>query len=81
MESIDIHEAKRRFTWLVEQAARGKSFVITKAGEPLVKVVPFSTPTGRRVKRLGFLDEQFNVIDDSNQVARKDVEQLFEVDP
>ncbi|MBW2129948.1 MAG: type II toxin-antitoxin system prevent-host-death family antitoxin [Deltaproteobacteria bacterium] len=38
METINIHEAKTHLSRLVDEAARGKAFVIAKAGKPLVKV-------------------------------------------
>lgn len=34
-----MHEAKTHLSRLVEAAARGESFVIARAGKPLVKVV------------------------------------------
>lgn len=40
METINIHEAKTHLSRLVEQAAKGEPFIIAKAGNPLVKVVP-----------------------------------------
>ncbi|HSX72724.1 MAG TPA: type II toxin-antitoxin system prevent-host-death family antitoxin, partial [Shinella sp.] len=40
MRTVNIHEAKTNLSRLVEQAAKGESFVIAKAGKPLVRVVP-----------------------------------------
>jgi prevent-host-death family protein len=39
MRIVNIHEAKTHLSRLVEEAANGESFVIAKAGKPLVKVV------------------------------------------
>jgi PIN domain nuclease of toxin-antitoxin system len=39
MRTVNIHEAKTHLSRLVEQAAKGASFVIAKAGKPLVKVI------------------------------------------
>lgn len=36
MKTIDIHEAQAHLSRLVEQAAHGESFIIAKAGKPLV---------------------------------------------
>jgi prevent-host-death family protein len=55
MEIVNIHEAKTRLSRLVEQAARGESFIIAKAGRPLVRVVAIDAPTPDKVRRLGFL--------------------------
>ena len=40
MDTYSIHEAKTHLSRLIEKAARGESFVIAKAGKPMVKVVP-----------------------------------------
>ena len=40
MKSVNIHEAKTNLSKLVAEAAKGEPFVISKAGKPLVKVVP-----------------------------------------
>ncbi|CAG9186846.1 type II toxin-antitoxin system Phd/YefM family antitoxin [Cupriavidus pampae] len=78
MQTVNIHEAKTHLSRLVEQAANGEPFVIAKAGKPLVKVVPLSAPTGAKVKRLGFLEGQFSVPDDFDEMGKKEIEQLFE---
>ncbi|MBV9147424.1 MAG: type II toxin-antitoxin system Phd/YefM family antitoxin, partial [Acidobacteria bacterium] len=36
MKTVNIHEAKTHLSRLVEQAASGKTFVIAKAGKPMV---------------------------------------------
>ena len=43
MEKINIHEAKTHLSRLVEKAAKGESFIIAKAGKPMVKVVPLES--------------------------------------
>lgn len=45
MQTVNIHEAKTHLSRLVEQAAKGESFVIAKAGKQLVKVSPLYSPT------------------------------------
>jgi antitoxin (DNA-binding transcriptional repressor) of toxin-antitoxin stability system len=39
MRWVNICEAKTHLPRLVEDAARGKAFVIAKAGKPMVKVI------------------------------------------
>ncbi|MBM0105784.1 type II toxin-antitoxin system prevent-host-death family antitoxin [Steroidobacter sp. S1-65] len=55
MRTIDIHEARARLPELVEQAARGESFLITVSGTPRVKVLPLdalrSAPVSGRPER------------------------------
>jgi prevent-host-death family protein len=51
--TVNMHEAKTHLSRLVEQAAKGREFVIAKAGKPMVRVVPVeAAPT---VRKLGFL--------------------------
>ena len=38
MRTYDIHEAKTHLSRLVDQAAKGESFVIAKAGKPKRKL-------------------------------------------
>ncbi len=53
IQSFNIHEAKTHLSQLVERAAGGESFIIAKAGKPLVKVVALDTPEVSQ--RLGFM--------------------------
>lgn len=77
MQTINIHEAKTHLSRLVDQAAKGESFVIAKAGKPLVKVVPLNTPDTAQAKRLGFLEGHICVPDDFDRMGQGEIEQLF----
>jgi len=44
MVTVNLHEAKTQLSRLVDRAARGESFVIAKAGKPLVKVSALDAP-------------------------------------
>jgi prevent-host-death family protein len=57
--TVNIHEAKTQLSRLVEQAARGREFVIAKAGKPMVRVVPLQALPALR--ELGFLAGQGTV--------------------
>ncbi len=46
---VNIHEAKTHFSKLVARAAAGEEIVITKAGEPMCKLVPIAERTQPRV--------------------------------
>ena len=74
MITITIREAKRTLSKLVDRAAKGETFVIAKAGKPLVKVVALDTPKARR---LGFLKGEFRVPDDFNRMGRAEIARLF----
>lgn len=77
MKSINIHEAKTHLSRLVDQAVKGESFVIAKAGRPLVKVVALDSPNSPDVRRLGFLAGAFEVPDDFDQMNTAEIETLF----
>jgi prevent-host-death family protein len=77
MRKVNIHEAKTHLSRLVEEAAAGESFVIAKAGKPMVKVVPLDAPAKRKVRRLGFLKGQIKVPDDFDTMMQEEIEELF----
>lgn len=77
MKSVNIHEAKTHLSRLVDEAAEGKPFIIAKAGKPLVKVVALDAPTGKKVRRIGFLEGHFRVPDDFDSMGRDKIERLF----
>ena len=61
MQTFNIHDAKTQLSRLVEQAAKGESFVIAKAGKPMVKVMALAAPESSQMKRIGFLAGQVTV--------------------
>ena len=77
MDTVNIHKAKTQLSRLVEEAANGKPFIIAKAGKPLVKVTALDTPTGKQVRRLGFLSGAFSIPDDFNTMGRAEIERMF----
>lgn len=77
MQTVNIHEAKTHLSRLVEQAAKGESFVIAKAGKPLVKVMPLDAPTAGQIRRLGFLEGEISVPDDFDRMGSEEIERLF----
>ncbi len=77
MRTVNIHEAKTHLSRLIEQAAAGESFVIVKAGKPLVKVTALSAPEAGQVRRLGFLAGQISVPDDFDRIGAEEIAQLF----
>lgn len=77
MQTINIHEAKTHLSRLVEQAAQGESFVIAKAGKPLVKVMALNTPEAGQRQPLGFMAGQITVPDDFDRMGSTEIERLF----
>lgn len=77
MQTINIHDAKTHLSRLVEQAVQGESFVIAKAGKPLVKVSALDAPSSSQMQRLGFLSGQIKVPDDFDRMGAVEIEALF----
>jgi prevent-host-death family protein len=77
MITVNIHEAKTHLSRLVDQAVSGESFIIAKAGTPLVKVTRLDAPIAGQVKRLGFLAGQIAVPDDFDRMGASEIKQLF----
>ena len=75
MNTVNIHEAKTNLSRLVERASRGESFVIAKAGKPLVKVSALDTPA--KAQRLGFLKGEIEVPEDFNRMGDEEIVTLF----
>ena len=74
-DTYNIHEAKTHLSRLVEQAAKGREFIIAKAGRPMVKVVPLQPqPT---IRELGFLVGQGVVVADVKQAFVADIDAMF----
>lgn len=78
MRTINIHEAKTHLSRLVEEAAQGETFIIAKAGKPMVKVTRIDSPAAEQAKRVGFMADQIRVPDDFDRMGAAEIENLFE---
>lgn len=77
MLTVNIHAAKTQLSRLVERAAQGESFIIAKAGKPMVKVVPLGRAEVGSAGRLGFMAGEFSVPDDFDQMGGGEIEDMF----
>ncbi|MBS1039230.1 type II toxin-antitoxin system Phd/YefM family antitoxin [Gluconobacter cerinus] len=77
MRTVNIHEAKTHLSRLIEAAMKGESFIIAKAGRPMVRVSPITTPEETQKRRLGFLAGQIRVPEDFDRMGQDDVISLF----
>jgi prevent-host-death family protein len=78
MQTVNIHEAKTHLSRLVEEAAKGKVFIIAKAGKPMVKVLPLSEGELKGTDKLGFMSGEILVPDDFDSLAATEMIRLFE---
>jgi len=75
MVTVNIHEAKTQLSKLIERAVKGETFVIAKAGKPLVKVTALDAPNAPR--RLGFMAGEITVPKDFNRMGDAEIAALF----
>jgi prevent-host-death family protein len=78
MNTYNIHDAKTHLSRLVEKAAKGETFVIAKAGKPMVKVIALDSPKPAQKKRFGFMAGKIKVPDDFNTMGAREIQKLFE---
>jgi prevent-host-death family protein len=76
MPTVNIHQAKTHLSRLVARAARGESFVIAKAGKPLVRVVPVELADSAH-DRLGFMKGEISVPKDFDRMGSAEIAALF----
>jgi prevent-host-death family protein len=77
MKTVNIHEAKTHLSRLVERAAEGESFIIAKAGKPMVRVTALKPGEAGAHQRVGFLAGEFSVPDDFDCMGREEIARQF----
>ena len=78
MQQVSIHAAKTHLSTLVEMAVAGESFVITKAGRPLVIVSPYTESAS--CSRVGFLKGLVSIPADFDRMGAEEISSMFEAD-
>lgn len=78
MPTYSITSAKANLSRLVGEAANGESFIITKSGKLMVKVIALDSPGPTQKKRFGFMAGQIKVPADFNSMGARKVQKLFE---
>jgi prevent-host-death family protein len=78
IRTVSIREAKIQLSKLVNQASRGKPFIITKAGRPLVKVIAVDAIDAPGMRRLGFLVGEIEIPEDFNSMGSSEIGRIFE---
>ena len=75
MITVNVHEAKTHLSRLIDRAVKGETFVIAKAGKPLVKMVALDAPKAPR--RLGFMTGEITVSKDFDRMGEAEIAALF----
>ena len=74
---VNIYEAKTRLSQLVEQARRGETVIIAKAGTPLAKLVALDHEPKRKIV-YGLMKGEIEIADDFDAPLPDDVLAGFE---
>ena len=77
MQTVNIHEAKTHLSRLIERASKGESFIIAKAGKPMVRVVPIEPEVPHVPQRLGFMKGKMHVPDDFDTMYADEIARMF----
>jgi len=51
-KSVNIHEAKTHLSRLVARVEKGETFLISRAGRPVARLIPFESEPFRRIPGL-----------------------------
>lgn len=61
---VNIHDAKTRFSKLINQALKGEEIIIARDGQPLIRLVPYTeepaTRKGGQLKGLIQISDDFD---------------------
>lgn len=77
MLTVNIHDAKTRLSELIARAVKGESFIIAKAGKPMVKVTAIDAAEVKKPQRLGAMKGMFSVPDDFDTMFQEEIEEMF----
>ena len=76
MLTVNIHDAKTNLSKLIDKAVKGESFIIAKAGRPLVKVIAIGEADAPK-PRIGFMKGQIAVPENFDDLGREEIEGMF----
>ena len=76
MLTVNIHDAKTNLSKLIDKAVKGESFIIAKAGRPLVKVIAIGEADAPK-PRIGFMKGQITVPENFDDLGREEIEGMF----
>ena len=68
MKIANIHEAKTKLSKLIEAALKGEDVVISKAGKPVVKIIPYQPNSEPR--KPGYWRSKVKIADDFDTLPK-----------
>lgn len=78
MTTVNLPGAQANPGELVDRAARGESFIISRAGKSLVKVAAIDPSNLDGKQRIGFMKGQFRAPDDFDSMGEEELADLFQ---
>ena len=66
MQATNIHDAKTHFSKLIKRVRNGEEILISKAGKPVAKIVPFEQNESPR--RPGYWRGKVEIADDFDEL-------------
>jgi len=72
----NLYEAKTSLSRLVDRAAKGEEIILSKAGKPLAKLVPYEPPAGPR--QPGGWEGRIRISEDFDAPLPADLQAAFE---
>lgn len=78
MTTVNLPDAQAHLAELVDKAVGGESFIIARAGKPLVKVIAIEPAELDDGRRIGFMKGSFRVPDDFDSMGADEIADLFE---
>jgi prevent-host-death family protein len=66
MVRANIHEAKSKLSQLIERAVAGEEVVISKAGRPIVRLIPYVAK--KEPRRLGLWKGKVRIAEDFDEL-------------
>ena len=76
MEQVNIHQAKTNFSKLVEKVLDGQEIIISRAGKPVAKLVPYRKSAVSR--KLGLMKGKIRIAADFDAPLPDSVIEEFE---
>lgn len=78
MQTVTMQEARAQLPELLEAAANGEPFQVEREGlRPVSVTAAVVSPEARPVRRVGFMEGQFNVPDDFDTMFSKEILEMF----
>ena len=77
MQTVNIHEAKTHLSRLIDRASQGESFIIAKAGKPMVRVTAIEAEPVKKPQRLGFMKGKMHIPADFDTMYADEIARRF----